>query len=160
VEELASFAAQMPAGEDERLEERDRLEVVHFHVASDGEDIERAIEFAHRLVEQSGNNAAVDVSWRTFMKPIQLKVRGGYRVAWIFCIRGEDEVKSLRVFRSAAEAVIGSLIDGGGAIHRDGGVAGCVCLVHPYVKRSIRNGCAMCISTADLRGWLADSRRG
>ncbi len=55
------------------------LQVVHFHVASDGEDIERAIELAHRLVEQSGNNTAVDVSWRTFMKPIQLKVRGGYR---------------------------------------------------------------------------------
>jgi hypothetical protein len=27
--------------------------------------------------------------------------------------------------------VIGSLINGGGAVHRDGGVAGCVCLVHP-----------------------------
>jgi len=131
VEELASFATQMPAGEDERLKERDRFQVVDFHVASDGEDIERAIDFAHPLVEHSGNNTAVNVSGRTFVKPVQLKVRGGYRVARIFCIRGEDEMKSLRIFGPASEAVIGSLIDGRGAIHRDGGVAGCICLVHP-----------------------------
>ncbi len=29
----------------------------------------------------------------------------------------------------------------------------------PSETQYIRNGCAMCISTADLRGWLADSRR-
>ena len=74
MEELASFPAEMAAGQDQWLEERNRLQVVDFHVASDGEDIERAIELAHRLVEQSGNDTPVDVSRRTFVKPIQLKV--------------------------------------------------------------------------------------
>jgi hypothetical protein len=99
-------------------------------VASDGEDIERAIELAHRLVEQSGNNTPVDVSRRTFVKPIQLKVCSGYGVAGVFCVRREGKMKSLRILWPTPEAVIGSLIDGGAAVHRDGGVAGCVRLVH------------------------------
>lgn len=130
MEELASFPAEMPAGQDEGPEERDGLEVVDFHMASDCEDIERAIELAHRLVKQSCHDTAVDIAGRAFVKPIQLKVCGGYRVAGILCVRGEGEMKSLRILRPAPEAVIGSLINGGSAIHRDGGVAGCVRRIH------------------------------
>jgi hypothetical protein len=75
VEELSSFAVQVAACEYERLEERDGLEVVDLHVPGDGEDIERAIDLAHSLVEKSGDDASVDIAGWTFVEAVELEVR-------------------------------------------------------------------------------------
>src|ERR1700722_4988529 len=69
VEELAAGdavgfrrAAKVAADENERLVEGDGAEVVDLHVAGHGEDVERAVELAHGLVEEGGDDAAVDVA--------------------------------------------------------------------------------------------------
>ena len=79
VEELAAFAAQVAADEDERLVERGGTQVVDLHVAGHGEDVERAIELAHGLVEERGYDASVDVAGWAFVEAVELKVGGGDR---------------------------------------------------------------------------------
>ena len=68
VEELAAFAAEVAAGEDEWLVERGGAEVVDLHVAGHGEDVERAVELAHGFVEQGGDDASVDVAGWAFVQ--------------------------------------------------------------------------------------------
>ena len=41
-------------------------------------------------------------------------------------VGGKDEVESLWIGGSAAEAVAGSLVDGWITVHRDGSMAGCI----------------------------------
>lgn len=75
VEELASVAVGVAADERERMVERYGAEVIDLHVARDGEDVERAVELAHRLVEKCGDEAAVDVAGWAFVKLLELNVR-------------------------------------------------------------------------------------
>lgn len=75
VEELSSFSAQVTAFELKRLKEGDGLEVVDLHVAGDGEDIERAVDLAHGLVEKSGDDASMDVAGWAFVEAVELEVR-------------------------------------------------------------------------------------
>ena len=70
VEELAAFAAEVAADEDEGLVERDWAEIVDLHVAGHGEDVEGAVEFAHCLVEEGGYDAAVDVARGAFVEAV------------------------------------------------------------------------------------------
>ncbi len=124
MEELAAFAAEVAADEDERLVERCGAEVVDLHVAGHGEDVEGAVELAHGLVEERGYDAAVDVAGRAFVEAVELEVGSGDGCFGIGDVCGEDEVEPLRVGGAAAEAVAGSLVDGGVAVHRGWGVAG------------------------------------
>ena len=77
MEELAALAMGVPAYEGEGLEEWDGTEIVDLHVAGDGEDVERTVELAHRLVEQGGDDAAVDVAGWAFVQAIELKASRG-----------------------------------------------------------------------------------
>ena len=113
MEELAAFAANVVADENQRLMERRWAEVVDFHVASHGEDVERVVELAHGFVEKGGYNAAVDMAGWAFVYAGQLDLGrggGGFRVSGV---GGEDKVQALRVGWAATKAVIGSLVDGG-----------------------------------------------
>src|SRR5258708_6208322 len=102
MEELAAFAAEVAADEDERLVERGRAEVVDLHVAGHGEDVEGAVEFAHGLVEERGDDAAVDVAGRAFVEAVELKVGGGGGDFAVGGVGGEDEVEALWVGGAAA----------------------------------------------------------
>jgi hypothetical protein len=106
-------AAEVASDEHERLVQRGGAEVVDLHVACHGEDVEGAVEFAHGLVEERGDDATVNVTWRTFVHAVELDFRGGCDVCWIGCVGGEDEVEALRVGGAAAEAVVGALVDSG-----------------------------------------------
>jgi len=112
VEELATFSAEMAADEDERLVERGGAQIVDLHVAGHGEDVERAVELAHGLVEDSGDNAAVDMSRWAFVHSVELEVGGGGDGFGVGGVGGEDEVKALGIGGAAAEAVIGALVYG------------------------------------------------
>src|ERR1700679_1088612 len=116
VEELAGFAAQMTADEDERLEERCGAEVVYLHVAGHGEYIEGTVELAHGFVEEGRDDAAVDIAGWAFVEAIELEL-GGCDGGVGAGVGGEDEVETLRVGGAAAEAVAGALVEGWVAIH-------------------------------------------
>src|ERR1700729_1864057 len=113
MEELSAFPAEVAAGEDKRLVEGDGAKVVDLHVAGHGEDVEGAVEFAHGLVEERGDDATVNVTRRTFVHAVELNFGGGCDVCWIGCVGGEDKVEALWVGRAAAETVVGALVDGG-----------------------------------------------
>ena len=130
VEELAvgsavgfGGAVEMAGYEDQRLIERYWAEVIDLHVAGHGEDVEGAVELAHGLVEECGDDAAVDVAGWALVHAVDLNVCGCGDVFGVRCIGGEGEVETLGIGGAAAEAVVGALIDGGG-VHRGWGVAG------------------------------------
>ena len=106
-------AAEVASDEDERLVQRGGAEVVDLHVAGHGEDVEGAVEFAHGLVEERGDDATVNVTRRTFVHAVELNFGGGCDVCWIGCVGGEDKVEALWVGGAAAEAVVGALVNGG-----------------------------------------------
>jgi len=71
VEELAAggaFPAEVARGEGEWGVEGCGAEVVDLEVAGHGEDVEGAVELAHGLVEEGGDDAAVDVAGRALME--------------------------------------------------------------------------------------------
>jgi hypothetical protein len=138
VEELAiggavgfGGAVEMAGDKDERLIERHGAEVIDLHVAGHGEDVEGAVKLAHGLVEECGDDAAVNVAGRAFMHAVELDLCGGGDVVGVGCVGGEGEVEALGVGGAASEAVIGALVDGGG-VHRGGGVAGGVGCWHGF----------------------------
>ena len=111
VEELAALAAEVAAGEDKRLVERDGTKVVDLHVAGHGEDVEGPVELAHGLVEERGNDATVDVPRGAFVEAVELELGGGDGDLGVGGVSGEDEMQALWVGGAAAEAVAGSLVD-------------------------------------------------
>jgi hypothetical protein len=113
MEELAAFAAEVAADEDERFVEWGGTDVVDLHVAGHGKDVEGAVELAHGLVEERGYYAAVDVARGTFVETVELDVGGGDGGFGVRGVGGEDEVEALRVGGTATEAVAGALVDGG-----------------------------------------------
>ena len=117
-------AVEVARDKDKRLIERHGAEVVDLHVAGHGENVERAIELAHGFVEERGYDASVDVAGRAFVHAVELDLCGGGDVVGVGCVGGEGEVQALGVGGAAAEAVAGSLVDGGVAVHRGWGVAG------------------------------------
>ena len=66
-----------------------RPEIVDLHVAGHGEDVERAVELAHGLVHEGGDDAAVDVAGWALVDAGELEVCGGGDVGWV----GESMVK-------------------------------------------------------------------
>ena len=123
VEELAAFTLEVAAGEDELLVERDGAKIIDLYVACHGEDVERTIEFAHGFVEQSGYDASVDVAGWAFVHAVELEVCGADGVGRVPRVGSEDEMEALWVAGSAAKAVTGALVDGGGGGERIRGVA-------------------------------------
>lgn len=127
MEDLAAFAAEVAAGEDERFVERDRTKVVDLHVTGHGKDVEWAVELAHSLVEQGSDDTAVDVAGRALVHAVKLKVGCGDGIGGVAGVGRKDKMEALRVCGAAAEAMAGTLVDGrGGSVHGDGSVAGCV----------------------------------
>ena len=129
-------AVEVTGHEDEGLIERYGSEVVDLHVTGHGEDVEGAVEFAHGLVEERGDDAAVDIAGRAFVHAIELKVAGCGDSVGVGGVGCEGEVEALGVGGAAAEAVIGALVDGGG-VHRGWGVAGGVGCGHRFLVGTV-----------------------
>ncbi len=72
----------MGRDEDERLVERGGAKVVDIHVTGHGEDVERAVEFGHGLVQKRGDDATVDVAGWAFVQAREVKVCGGGDAGW------------------------------------------------------------------------------
>jgi hypothetical protein len=109
MEELAAFAPQMGAGEDERLVNRGGAEIVDLHVAGHGEDIQRAVELAHGFIHERGDDASVDIAGRAFVKARELEVPGGGDCCRV---EVEGEMEALRVIRATGEAVACAFVYG------------------------------------------------
>lgn len=115
VEELAALASLVGGGEGEVLEEGAGAEVVDLEVAGHREGVEGAVELGHGLVEEGGDDAAVDVARRAFVEAGEVYGGGdggvaGFRVG----VAVEVEMEALWVGWSAGEAVAGLFVDGGG----------------------------------------------
>ena len=95
-------------------------------MAGHREDVEGAVELAHGFVEERGDDASVNVARGTFVHLVELEVAGGGDGFGVYGVCGEGEVEALWVSGAAAEAVVGTLVDGGVAIHGDGIVSGLV----------------------------------
>jgi hypothetical protein len=102
----------MVADEGEGLVERAGAQVIDLDVASHGDDFERAVEFAHGLVHEGGDNAAVDVAGWAFVHSSEMDLCGCDGGIGVGGIDGEGEVKALGVEGTAAEAVVGALVEG------------------------------------------------
>ena len=124
MKEFSPFAMEVAACDDQGLEERDGAEVVDLHVARHGEDVERAVELAHGFVEKGCYEAAVQISGWAFVVAIELDVRRCRGALWIVRACREGEMESLWIGGAAAEAVAGTLVDGGIAGHGVGHVTG------------------------------------
>ncbi len=79
VEELAvrgavgsGGAVEVTGYEHQGLVERGGFEVVNLHVTRHGEDVKGAVELAHSLVEERGDDASVDVAGRAFVHAVEL----------------------------------------------------------------------------------------
>ena len=106
MEELAAFAANVVADDREFHRERDRAQVVDFHVARHGDNVKRPVQFTHRLVEHRGDDASVDVSRWSLVGPCELD-RGRRRDRLgIARVDAEMHVESLGIEVSATEAVV------------------------------------------------------
>jgi hypothetical protein len=114
VEELAAFAAEVVGGEGERGVDGSGAEVIDLHVAGHGEDVERSAELAHGLIQEGGDDAAMEEAGGTFIGARKLDRCGGLGVGGIDGVDLEVQMEALWVVRSAGEAVVGLLIDGGG----------------------------------------------
>jgi hypothetical protein len=125
VEELAAFAAEVSADENERLVEGNWAKVVDFHVAGHGDNVEGAVELAHGFVEEGSNDAAMNVAGWAFVGAIELDARGCGGEFGIG-VDSEGEVEALWVGGTTAEAMAGALVDGRIAVHGGRGVAICV----------------------------------
>ena len=77
-------------------------EVVDLHVPSHGEDIQRTVELAHGFVHESGDDASVDITRRTFVEAGELEVCCG---GDLFCIDDKGQMKALRIVRATGKAV-------------------------------------------------------
>jgi hypothetical protein len=60
----AASGADVPRGKNERLSERDRAQVLDVESAGHGENPTGAIDLAHRLVEEGGDDASMRVTRR------------------------------------------------------------------------------------------------
>ncbi len=110
VEEFATFAVEVAADEDERVVQRGWAQVVDLKMTGHGEDVEGAVELAHGLVEEGGDDASVDVAGRAFVVAGELNGGGTGEGDGV---GGEVEVKAFGVGGTASEAVAGALVDGG-----------------------------------------------
>src|SRR5260370_731284 len=100
------------AGEGEGLVERAGAQVVDLHVASHGDDVEGAVELAHGLVHEGGDDAAVDVAGWAFVHLGELNLRGRGGGSGDGGTDGEGEMQALGVDGAAAEAVAGAFVEG------------------------------------------------
>ena len=72
---LASALAHRPAFDHERVGQRHRLQILHFHPSRQGGDAAQLVYFAHCLVEDGGDDAAVRMSRRPDKARCQLELR-------------------------------------------------------------------------------------
>ena len=111
MEQLAAIAADVSAGEAKVCAQRARAQVIDFHVAGHGEQVERAVEFAHGFIHERGDDAAVDVARGAFMHSLKIGDGMGGDVGWVFRVDGEFEVQTFGVRWAAAETMAGTFID-------------------------------------------------
>ena len=64
----------MAADKDKGLEERRWVEVIDLHMTGHREDVERTVEFAHRFVKKSGDDAAVDVTGGPLVHAVEVTI--------------------------------------------------------------------------------------
>jgi hypothetical protein len=95
VVELAALAAGVVADEAEILVEWGGAQVVDLHVAGHGDDVEEAVELAHGLVHEGGDDAAVDVAGWALEEAGEMHVRGG---GVRLVVEGEVQVQAVGVW--------------------------------------------------------------
>ncbi len=105
-----SLAAAHPALQPNRRAARHRAQVFHLHLASHRRHSSRTIGLAHRLVQQGRDDAAMQITGRSFILVCHRCVRDHRPRSGFSANHRERQAKPHRVPGSAAEAVILSAV--------------------------------------------------
>ena len=99
----ASSLLYFAAFDAERLVQRDGLEIFDGHFAGEGDDVMKFIYFAHGVVEDSGNDAAVAVAGRSGVALAQAEAADE---GLAFFVEDELQAHALGVVHAADEAEV------------------------------------------------------
>jgi len=91
VEYLFAVATDVAADDGQVCTERDRAQVVDLHVPRQGDQVQWPVQLAHGFVEQSGDDAAVHIAWRSLVGCRELDRRCRGDCFGVGCV--EDEVQ-------------------------------------------------------------------
>src|SRR4051812_35942120 len=105
----AAHAALVALG-DERLAQRNWLQIFHFHRLSEGHHRAQFVHFAHGFVQNGGDDAAMGVSRRSLIAARQAKAAPGAALGFV---KIKFKMHALRIGRPTSKAAIGySSLDG------------------------------------------------
>src|ERR1035437_3452417 len=104
---FAAVDAHLPAFDNERFEQRHRLQVGDFHLARQGNQIVQLVHLAHGFVEDGGDDASVGMGWRPDEAPLQAKAADE---ALALLVENKLQSESGCVGGTATEAIVGVLL--------------------------------------------------
>jgi hypothetical protein len=100
---LASVHAELAAFDAKRLVQRDGFEVFDGHLSREGDDVVKLVYFAHRIVEDAGDDAAVGVARRSGVALAEAKLADEGLAGFV-----EDELQAhaVGIVHATDEAVV------------------------------------------------------
>jgi hypothetical protein len=100
---LASVHAELAAFDAKRLVQRDGFEVFDGHLSGEGDDVVELVYFAHRVVEDAGDDAAVGVARRSGVALAEAKLADEGLAGLV-----EDELQAhpVGIVHAADEAIV------------------------------------------------------
>src|ERR1019366_8939314 len=104
---LAAVDAHLPSFDNERFEQRYRLQVGDFHLTRQGNQTVQLVYLAHGFVEDGGDDASVSMGWGPDKAPLQAKAA---EEALAFLVEHKLQPESGFVGRAATEAIVSELL--------------------------------------------------
>ena len=100
---LASLHAELAAFDAKRLMQRDGFEVFDGHLSREGDDVVELVYFAHRVVEDAGDDATVGVAGRSGVALAEAKLADEGLAGFV---ENELQAHAARIVHAADEAVV------------------------------------------------------
>jgi hypothetical protein len=100
---LASLHAQLAAFDAKRLMQGDGLEVFNGHLSREGDDVVELVYFAHRVVEDAGDNAAMRVAGRSGIALAEAKLADEGLAGFV---EDEFQAHAFGIVHAADEAIV------------------------------------------------------
>src|ERR1019366_9564815 len=104
---FAAVDAHLPSFDNERFEQRYRLQVGDFHLTRQGNQTVQLVYLAHGFVEDGGDDASVGMGWRPDKAPLQTKAA---EEALALLVEHKLQPESGCVGGTATEAIVGLLL--------------------------------------------------
>jgi hypothetical protein len=100
---LASLHAELAAFDAKRLMQGDGLEVFNGHLSREGDDVVELVYFAHRVVEDAGDDAAVGVAGRSGVALAEAKLADEGLAGFV---EDEFQTHAVGIVHAADEAIV------------------------------------------------------